>query len=611
MRVFVLAEYLCLVQVVYCMKISQESIERVASACNIVDVVSSYFPLKRAGVNFRALCPFHHEKSPSFYVNEVRQTFHCFGCGVGGGVFRFVMDYEHLDFPTAVRRLAERSGITLVEESSAQDISARSERARLLDLHHKAALWYHHQLLRSPAALEARSYLKQRGFSKEIAVAWQLGYAPRSWDALKKWGILEGFRASELVAAGLLLKRDSNETYDRFRDRLMFPIRNDYGEVIAFSGRILSAASPEGKYVNSPETSLFKKGNILFGMDKSKRALVQKGEAIVLEGQMDLIAAFEHGCENVVAPQGTAFTLEQARLLRRFVERVILCFDSDNAGMTAVERSLPALFANGFQVRVAQLPSGEDPDSMIQKQGIDSFQKLLSGAEDFFDYSIHRAQGDAGLALSPHRVALLAKQLAGYLTLLPDAVLRERTSEQVALRLGISRAALLSATSPVVLSSRENVEQETRILRKKISAGTELLCRLALVHREVREWLSQQKSPMPHELDPELVLLEELLVSNVVSSSQPIGALLPSLSLCLQHLIPSWDLEKTVPDPLCAAQEVWSGFYVAYLKRQQSEATQQLRQPGISPEQILRIQQEILDLQDSIRNSSRRLAPVA
>ena len=614
MRVFVLAEYLCLVQVVYYMKISQESIERVASACNIVDIVSSYFPLKRAGVNFRALCPFHHEKSPSFYVNEVRQTFHCFGCGVGGGVFRFVMDYEHLDFPTAVRRLAERAGITLVEESSAQDISARRERTRLLDLHHKAALWYHHQLLRSAAALEARSYLKQRGFSKEIAVAWQLGYAPRSWDALKKWGILEGFRASELVAAGLLLQRDSNETYDRFRDRLMFPIRNDYGEVIAFSGRILSAASQEGKYVNSPETSLFKKGNILFGMDKSKRALVQKGEAIVLEGQMDLIAAFEHGCENVVAPQGTAFTLEQARLLRRFVERVILCFDSDHAGMTAVERSLPALFVNGFQVRVAQLPPGEDPDSMIQKQGIDSFQKLLSGAQDFFDYSIHRAQGEAGLALSPHRVALLAKQLAGYLTLLPDAVLRERTSEQVALRLGISSAALQAAapsTPPALVSSRENVEQETRILPKKISAGTELLCRLALVHRDVREWLSQQQSPMPHALDPELVLLEELLASNVVSSSQPIAALLPSLSLSLQRLIPSWDLEKTVPDPLCTAQEVWSGFYVAYLKRKQSEVTQQLRQPGISPEQILSIQKEVLDLQDSIRKSSRRLASVA
>jgi len=364
MQFFVLAEYLFLVQVVYYMKISQESIERVASACNIVDVVSSYFPLKRAGVNFRALCPFHHEKSPSFYVNEVRQTFHCFGCGVGGGVFRFVMDYEHLDFPTAVRRLAERAGITLVEESSARDVTARSERARLLDLHHKAALWYHHQLLRSPVALEARSYLKQRGFSKEIVVAWRLGYAPRSWDAFKKWGIAEGFRASELVAAGLLLKRDSNETYDRFRDRLMFPIRNDYGEVIAFSGRILSANSQEGKYMNSPETLLFKKGNILFGMDKSKHALVQAGEAIVMEGQMDLISAFEHGCENVVAPQGTAFTLEQARLLRRFVERVILCFDSDNAGMTAVERSLPALFA----LQISNVKPG--PDLLCRTQRI-------------------------------------------------------------------------------------------------------------------------------------------------------------------------------------------------------------------------------------------------
>jgi DNA primase len=586
------------------MKISQESIERVAAASDIVTVIGSYFPLKRAGVNFRALCPFHHEKSPSFHVNTARQTYHCFGCGVGGGVFRFVMDYEHVDFPTAVRRLAERSGIALIEESSASDTAQRNERGRFLDLHRQVALWYHHQLLKSPAAAPARTYLKKRGFSKEIAVAWQLGYAPASWDALKIWGKKAGFRSTELIAAGMLLERDSKETYDRFRHRLMFPIRNDYGEVIGFSGRILSEESKEAKYVNSPETSLFRKGKILFGIDKSKRALIQAGEAIVLEGQIDLIAAFEHGCHNVVAPQGTAFTSEQARLLRRFVERVILCFDSDTAGKNAVERSLPALLANGFEVRVAVLPQGEDPDSLIQKEGIEMFQKLLASAEDFFDFTINRVQSETGLPITPHRTAALAKQLAAYLTLLPNAALRERTSAQVALRLGISSSALLSLAPNSVTTDSISEEQKIVTTPPKISAGTELLCRLALAHPEVHLWLCKQKSPMPHELDPELGLLEELLSLDFFSSSQPITVLLPSLSPSLQNLVSSWNLEKTISNPLSAAQDLWTGFQVAYWKRRQTEVTAQLRKPGISSEQIILLQKEILDLQCSIRERS-------
>lgn len=588
------------------MKISQESIERVAAANDIVDVIGSYFPLKRAGTSFRALCPFHNEKSPSFHVNPGRQTFHCFGCGVGGGVFRFVMDYEHVDFPTAVRRLAERVGITLIEESNAGDVTKRNERSRLLDIHRKAALWYHHQLLRSPAAALAREYLKKRGFSKEIAVAWQLGYAPAGWDSIKTWGSAEGFRPSELIAAGLLLERDSKDTYDRFRHRLMFPIRNDYGDVIGFSGRTLSEEGQEAKYVNSPETSIFSKGKILFGIDKSKRALVQAGEAIVMEGQIDLIAVFEHGCQNVVAPQGTAFTSDQARLLRRFVERVILCFDSDKAGKNAVERSLPALLANGFDVRVVNLPPGEDPDSVVHKQGIEAFQKLLAEAEDFFDYTIKRVQMEAGGPLTPHQVTALAKQLAGYLNLLPDATLRETTSSNVALRLGISTSALQSMASNILPSPGEQLEKSPITESIKISAGTELLCRLAIVHPEVRMWLSEQKSPAPCELDAELSLLEELLSIEFFSSEQPMAVLLASLSGPSQQLVSSWDLEKTVPDPLNAAKDLWSGFQVAYWKRQQVAATARLKKPGIPTDQMMTLQKEILDLQRRIYERSAR-----
>ena len=373
-------------------RIAEDSIQRVAEACDIVELIGSYFPLKKAGTSFRTLCPFHKEKSPSFHVNPVRQSFHCFGCGAGGNVFRFVMDYEHVDFPSAVRRLAQRAGIVLEEKDDPQEQSRRDQRSRLLELHKEAASWFHQNLLRTREADHARTYLRKRGLTKEISVTWQLGYAPAGWEIFREWALAKGFSREELIHSGLIAVREGDQSggYDRFRDRLMFPIRNDYGEVVAFSGRILNDSDKEAKYVNSPETPIFSKGRVLFGLDKSKRALIDAGIAVVLEGQIDLISAFEHGVRHVVAPQGTAFTMEQARLLRRFVEQVILCFDSDTAGQNAVEKSLPALLSAGMEVRVARLPKGEDPDSMIRTQGAEAFQIQIAAARDFFDHTIER-----------------------------------------------------------------------------------------------------------------------------------------------------------------------------------------------------------------------------
>ncbi len=580
-------------------KISQESINQVAAATDIVDLVGSYFPLKRVGSNFRALCPFHNEKSPSFYLHPARQTFHCFGCGVGGGVFRFLMDYEHLDFPEAVRRLAQRAGITLVEELNDHASTQAQERKRLLDLHAQAAHWYHQQLLRSPDAALARDYLKKRGFSKEVAIAWQLGYAPAGWHALRTWAHRQGFKNAELIAAGLLLESNSREAYDRFRHRLIFPIRNDYGDVIAFSGRLLQEESSQAKYVNSPETLLFSKGKILFGIDKSKKALIQSSEAIVMEGQLDLITAFEFGFSNVVAPQGTAFSADQARLLKRFVNRVILCFDSDAAGGSAVERSMPALLAQGLEVRVAVLPRGEDPHSLLQGKGRDAFERVLTQAKNFFDYTIDRAQEESSSPLSPYRLTALATQLAPYIKLLPNPVLRETTSAQVALRLGISTSALeaLDASSP----SRVDLPSlaPERSSKKKVTAATELLCRLALLHPEVRSWLEEEEHPKPHQLDAQLSLLEEIL-SLDFSSSPSLGSLISSLSPSLQELIASWDLEKKSADPLRTAKELWSGFQIALWKKRQAQITEELRKPALPTNQILLLQQELLNLQQLI-----------
>jgi DNA primase len=592
-------------------RIADDSIQKVADASDIVEIIGGYFPLKRAGTSYRAICPFHKEKSPSFHVNPSRQSFHCFGCGAGGGVFRFVMDYEHVDFPSAVRKLAQRAGIVLVEDNDPKEQDRRDQRSRLLELHRETAAWFHTNLLRTHEAEHARSYLKKRGLTKEVAVNWQIGYAPAGWESLRNWAMAKGFTRQELISGGLLTARegDAHGGYDRFRDRLMFPIRNDYGEVVAFSGRILTDSQKEAKYVNSPETPIFSKGRVLFGLDKSKRALIDAGTAIVLEGQIDLISAFEHGVTNVVAPQGTAFTAEQARLLRRFVEQVTLCFDSDTAGQNAVERSLPALLAAGISVKAARLPAGEDPDSLIRGQGVAAFQSRLAESRDFFDHTIERAVAEAGGNFGPREKASVARRLGAYLTLLPDAALRETTTAHVASTLGISVGALreAAAKNPLTLaeesaSDESNPSASSRPL--KVSASTELICRLAILSPEVRDWIACQTAPSPVELDPELALLHQLLpplkeIRNVTPST--FLALIPQE---LQSLVSGWEFEKMPASPLAAVQDAFRNLQLIELKKRQNSATIQLSSPGLSGDKMLTIQKEILDLQQKIKDLS-------
>lgn len=594
-------------------RIAEESIRKVADASDIVEIIGGYFPLKRAGTSYRALCPFHKEKSPSFHVNPSRQSFHCFGCGAGGGVFRFVMDYEHLDFPGAVRKLAQRAGIVLVEDNDPKEQSRRDQRSRLLELHRETSAWFHINLLRNRDAEHARSYLRRRGLTKEIAVAWQIGYAPAGWETFRNWAMAKGFTRDELLQGGLLTAKegDTQGGYDRFRDRLMFPIRNDYGDVVAFSGRILNDSQKEAKYVNSPETPVFSKGRVLFGLDKSKRSLIEAGAAVVLEGQIDLISAFEHGVTNVVAPQGTAFTAEQARLLRRFVERVILCFDSDTAGQNAVERSLPALLAAGIEVKVARLPTGEDPDSLIRGKGVDAFREKLEGSRDFFDHTIECALDASGGSLGPREKAVVANRLGGYLNLLPEAALRETMSTHVAARLGLSVASLIEAGKRNPVTLPEEIPSPTPSSSKEaptqVSASTELICRLALISPEVRAWLRSGPSPSPRELDPELSLLEELLTpletleSDVPPSPSAILALLPH---SLQALVARWELEKLPPDPLGTVRDALRRMHLLQLKKRQAEVAIELGKPDLTSSQIVAIQKEILDIQALINDFS-------
>jgi len=479
-------------------RISPETIEQVTAALNIVDVIGSYFPLRRAGTEFRALCPFHQERTPSFYVSPDKQTFYCFGCQRGGSVIQFVQEYEHIDFPEAVRRLATRAGIAIQqEEFSAEEEEKQTLRKRLLRLHFEAADWFHRNLLRTRAAEPARGYLKQRGLNIETAKHWQIGYAPNSWTALTEWAQSSGFSREELILSGLVKPKEENNPrsrcYDRFRHRLMFPITNDLGEVIAFSGRQIDPNATGGKYVNSPESPLFSKGNILFGLSKSKRAIARSRQAIVLEGQIDLITSFEAGVENVVAPQGTALTERHAVLLKRFAEEVVLFFDADAAGERAAERALEILYGAGLQVRIGVLPAGEDPDSLIRKGGVETFRVLITDAKDFFDFEIERGLGGAGSQSVARRVAL-ARRVAQFAGLVPDPVVRDTMMNRLASRLALPRESLDQVASQRrrYQSARDsNFDLEANKVAAPIGAIA-VLCHGVLTNQKLLQWIRGQ-----------------------------------------------------------------------------------------------------------------------
>ncbi len=422
--------------------IPQSTLEQIRAASDIVDVIGGYFPLKRNGANFVALCPFHREKSPSFNVHPQKQIFHCFGCHKGGDVFTFVQEYEHIPFMDAVRRLAERANIVIELDDRPGDREARGVKDTLLNLHEQLTQRWHAVLLNDAAGQAGRDYLARRGVSEEAIKRFRLGCAPALWDDTVNWAKSKGFDLNVVEKGGLILKREGGDGwYDRFRGRLMFPICDEQGRVVGFSGRVLSGDEKTAKYVNSPETPIFTKGRIIFGLDKAKRAMLDKEFAIVCEGQLDLIACHMAGVENVVAPQGTALTADHARILKRYVQEVVLCFDSDAAGQNAAARSLDALMGADLAIRVATLPSPHDPDSFIKENGGPAFAELIQEAEGYFDYRLNRLCGEEDITTDRGRKVVLNEIIEALLKS-NDAVLVDKVIQKTAARLGVQVAAV-------------------------------------------------------------------------------------------------------------------------------------------------------------------------
>jgi len=422
--------------------ISKSVLDDIRFRCDIVDVIDAYITLPQKGTIIKALCPFHKEKTPSFNVNRQRQIFHCFGCGAGGDVFKFVMLYEHVDFIGAIKILAEKAGIPLQFEKGSEP---SADKEILLTLHEEAAALFHKQLLQNPDAQVARDYLHKRQLTTEVIEDFMIGYAPDSWDFLLQWAQKKGYPLQKLDLAGLLIRREedrgSHPYYDRFRGRIMFPIRNEQGRIVAFSGRTLLQDPKAAKYVNSPETPLFRKSHILYALDRARREIVETREAIICEGQIDVIRCHQAGFKTAVAAQGTAFTEDHARILKRYADGVVLVFDSDDAGRNAALKSSIVFMQMGLAVRVASLPQGEDPDSLILKQGAQTFAKAISQAVPSIDFQLNLLLSQEDIR-SEVGMMKVSKAALATISQSPNAIQRDVLIQTVARRLGVSAEAL-------------------------------------------------------------------------------------------------------------------------------------------------------------------------
>jgi len=440
--------------------VSKAVLEDIRFRCDIVDVIDAYITLPRKGAMIKALCPFHKEKSPSFTVNRQRQIFHCFGCGVGGDVFKFVMLYEHADFPTAIKILAEKAGIQLEFEKGSQP---SGDKELLLAIHEGITEVYHKQLLQNPDAQPAREYLKKRQITREIADDFMIGYAPEGWDFTLNWARTKNYPVAKLDLAGLVVKRAEeggpHAYYDRFRGRIMFPIRNEQGRIVGFSGRTLLQDPKAAKYVNSPETPIFRKSHILYALDRARREIVETREAIVCEGQIDVIRCHQAGFKTAVAAQGTAFTEDHARMLRRYADGVVLVFDSDNAGRNAALKASIIFMKAGLAVRVASLPQGEDPDSLILKQGRDAFAEALAKAVPAIDFQLNLllSQEDIRTEIGMMKVS---RDVLATISQSPNAVQRDVLVQTVARRLGVAAAALQVELRPMLRNATQREATE-------------------------------------------------------------------------------------------------------------------------------------------------------
>jgi len=498
--------------------------EKVKQQADIVRVVGEYVRLKKSGQNFTGLCPFHAEKSPSFAVHPTKQIYHCFGCGVGGDVFKFVMEMEKCAFPEAIRIVAEKCGISIPrpKERSPEERKENQQRTVLVEMHREAQTFFVKQLEGTLEGKAARAYLEDRGLDKDVLARFGIGYAPSGGDLLLRH-LKSKYAEKFLGESGLISRDQSGRLFDRFRRRITFPISNESGKIVAFGCRALGDDQP--KYLNSPETPIYSKSNVLYHMDRAKEGIRRQDFAILVEGYMDAIAVAHAGISNVVASCGTSLAEPQIKLLGRFTRRVVVNYDPDAAGQTATERSLVLLLEQDFEVRVLALPpvgnKKADPDLFIREKGAEEYLKLLKEAPPYVDYLIARARQ---MDLTTGEGKLRAVNfLLPYVQKIPNRILRSEWATRIAQQLRLDEPVLRAALSKAASERRSEVKTQPELLGRAAKPVERRLIRMLAEAEGFRHELAQrlQNARLYHGLETEKIFAALVIAS---LAGQPLQA---------------------------------------------------------------------------------------
>lgn len=555
-------------------------------------------------------------------VNPTRQSFMCFACQTGGDALSFVMKYENIGFVDAIRKLADRAGVVLVEERHDPQEERKKKRGKsLVEVNKMAAEYFHAMLRKSPLADHARGYLNSRGFGNEMAARWQVGWAPEASASFLKWAASKNITEDLLEESGLASRNEGGRLYARFRDRLMFPINNDRGECVGFSGRVLKAVENTGKYVNSPETPVFRKSQICFGLDRAQAGIRESGRVLVCEGQVDVIACHEAGVGYAVASLGTAFTPEHARLLKRRTDKAVLCFDSDAAGVKAADRAFKAMAAEGMEVLMAVLPKqGDDPDSFIKREGREAFQQVVDGALPFLASRVARGWSE-GKMRDAGSAASFALDIADLIASIKDPVTRDMAASDAATRLQTGLEVMRRAVQTALKQQQreqarggrngDSVTSGGPVKPMPVDRAVQVACMLALQDRKVQALIAERIEDLVEPMDvlPGGVILRQIL-EKLPNPEEPSEFHLflrglpedqaAAVKLMNVHPFP-------VKEPEKAVEEACAGLSNVALEKQLNSIMASLKNPNLPDEQRLKLMKKSVDLRNLLSSILPRM----
>ena len=567
------------------MRIPESKIEEIRSTASIVDMISEYVQLRKRGKNYIGLCPFHNEKTPSFTVSDEKQIFHCFGCHIGGNIFKFLMEYKKISFVEAVQEVAEQLGIPHEYYESAGYEEQQSEQEMLYDINTEAAKYFLNNLLNDDEAENARAYLQKRNLKQQTIRSFGLGYTLRGWENFVNYAKEKKIDLEKAVTLGLAGRNPEGRYYDRLPGRLIFPIFSPNGRVVAFAGRVLDPNDKGGKYINSPESIIYNKSRVLYGLSFAKDEIRRLNKAIIVEGYMDLISLYQSGVKNVVAVSGTALTDEQVQLLSRYTKDVVLLFDADTAGIKASMRSIEILLKQDMEVKIVSLPQGEDPDSFVNKFGKDKFEDLLKKAENFIEFQT-RYYESQGMFNDSHNTAEAIRELVKPLALINDELKRNLLVKSIARKFNL-REKLLEAELDKVI--KKGISQRPAEIHLAIREKTE---------STLSEEIIKQKNANPVVYNLEKDIIKLLFEGN----SSILNFIHENIKAEDFNIITHRQLLDTVYNELKREDEIDAGKLIEDIKNDELQSyvreiifekhsistNWEERNPGITPEQLLK-----------------------